>query len=50
MLLGRPLRRMFGNEGHHDCLIFVSVLPGQHRVARQHAVAERVEAGAASAD
>ena len=45
VLLGRPLRRVLDHERCHDGLIFVGILPRQHRVARQHAVAQRIEAG-----
>ena len=45
VLLGRPLRTMLGHQRLDNGPVFVGTLPGQHRVARQHAVAQRVEAG-----
>jgi hypothetical protein len=45
MLLGRPLRRMLGDERREQVAIFGRVLPRQHGVARQDAMAQRVEAG-----
>src|SRR5208337_1320451 len=35
MLLGRSLRRMFGDERGDQGVVFGRVLPGQHGVARQ---------------
>ena len=43
MLLGRPLRRALGHERSAQGMIFGRVLP-RHRVARQDAMASRVEA------
>ena len=45
MLLGRPLRGVLGDERRDQVAIFGRVLPRQHGVARQDAMAQRVEAG-----
>ena len=45
MLLGRPLRPVLGHQRRDDGAVLVGILPRQHGVARQHAVAQRVEAG-----
>src|ERR1700722_2573361 len=45
MLLGQPLRGVLGDERRHQVAIFGRVLPRQHGVARQDAMAQRVEAG-----
>src|SRR5271155_1346624 len=44
MLLGRSLRRMFGDERGDQGVVFVRILPRQDGVARQDAMAERIEA------
>jgi hypothetical protein len=44
VLLRRPLRPVLGNERRDQGVVLVRVLPGQHGVARQHAVAQRIEA------
>ena len=45
MLLGRPLRSVLGHQRRDNGVVFVGILPGQDGVARQHAVAQRIEAG-----
>ena len=45
MLLGRPLRRVLGHQRRDEGVVLVGILPRQHGVARQHAVAQRIEAG-----
>ena len=45
MVLDRPLRRVLGEERVEQGGILALVLPRQHRVAREHAVLESVEAG-----
>ena len=44
MLLGRSPRRVLGYERGDQRAVFVRILPRQHGVARQHAMAQRVEA------
>ena len=40
-----PCGTVLGHQCVDDGLIFVGILPGQDGVARQHAVAQRIEAG-----
>ena len=44
MLLGRSPRRVFGGERRDQRAVFFRILPRQHGVARQHAMAQCVEA------
>jgi hypothetical protein len=48
VLLGRALRTVLGHQRLDNGPVFVGTLPGQHRLARQHAVAQRVEAAVMS--
>src|SRR5262249_61974321 len=38
MFLGGSLWSMFGHQRCHDRMIFVGIFPGQHGIARQHAM------------
>ena len=49
MLLRRSLGCVLGHKRGNEGAVFVGVLPGQYRVARQDAVLQRVEAGDVSA-